>query len=127
MVQKFPTLRSDGSFSIIASFSVSDDAGNYIVGELTEWIDCWIKREDPWVREWSSGKVDNLNFYDEFSSPPKMIGVKDGKALIRFDGCSNGKWWKDWVAKFAKQIVDESPNVICFLRCEDVKNSENGE
>jgi|GEM_PF-6876895 len=123
--RKFPKLREDGSFSIEAIYRI-DSSQTFSSSELAQWLEEWIGRNNPWEREWSSGKTETLDFFKDFRRPPRLLERSQDKVVIRFEGQPGFKWWKDWfVLKFCKQLIDEFPGIIDLERCENSDEKEN--
>ena len=116
---KFPSYRPDGSFSVVAHFAVSNPSRD-LEKRLWSWIDRWIEQKNPWVRAWSSGKLESLDYFDEFHNPPRLIGLSQKNVSIRFDCHSNTKIWKDWLVKFSKQLANDLPEIGSCIACENV-------
>jgi hypothetical protein len=61
------------------------------------WVDEWAPLHKSWVREWSAGDKEELQFSDEFASPPRVISCKGTELRFQLEGKSSAKSWKDWI------------------------------
>jgi hypothetical protein len=116
--RQFPRLRDDGSFSIVVTYSTDSDHAPSRE-ELSQWISGWIERNTHWVRKWSSGKNEALDFFKDFREIPQAVNITQDVIQIRFEARANSKWWKDWYARFSRQLIDEVPGILGLQSCED--------
>lgn len=117
--RKFPAIHDDGSFTVVATFVV-DMEQQPLSSELTEWIKEWVKRNNPWVRKWSNGQTETLDFFQDFKSLPIVVHCDQSEVAIRFEGRPGFKWWKDWFGiKFCRQLIDEIPGIQSLEHCRD--------
>lgn len=118
MSRKFPKLNEDGSFSFDAYY-VFNDSQSLTPEQLNAWIQDWVKNSDPWVREWSSGREEVLNFYESFFVLPKVIDIDSGCFSLRFEGKPNAPYWKDWFAKFSSSLIS------CFAEVRKLSHTKS--
>ena len=85
--------------------------------QLTQWIDQWLDRENPWIRHWSSGKTETLEFFAEFRHAPIVTEVRMNRIDIQFEGIPIAVWWKDWFVKFSGDLIHRFPNIVRLESC----------
>ncbi|MCA9266645.1 MAG: hypothetical protein KDA60_22460 [Planctomycetales bacterium] len=124
MPRKFPRLRPDGSFSIVAVYRFNGDR-EAIAESVATWIHDWLRRKDPWIRRWSTGETETLIFSHEFSEAPRLVNAGNETIQIEFEGRPGSRWWKDWIGRFTHDLVEEHPGIASFDSCVDGTDSPN--
>ena len=104
MARKFPQNNSDGSFSFDAIY-VFEKSSSLSATQINNWLKDWVENNDPWIREWTSGHKETLNFSDEFLSMPKVIDIDETGFKVKIEG-NNGKYWKDWFVRVSSELID---------------------
>jgi len=101
---RFPRRREDGSFTVLARFSVSDDA---IIPLLYDYVQSWIRANSTWIRIWRSNRIteERWDFYSEFLSEPRVRVDPESRSFsIVLEGRPSATTrWKDW----AVYLVDD--------------------
>ncbi|MFZ5895026.1 MAG: hypothetical protein ACOY0T_28460 [Myxococcota bacterium] len=111
---RFPKKRDDGSFTVLALFSTSDEN---VVPLVRAYVEAWVRANQTWTRIWRSNciEVERLEFSSEFASEPR---VEDGNEKLRFaivfDGRPSALRWKDWIAF----LLDELRRVFHEIKFE---------
>src|SRR5262249_46056955 len=90
---KFPSKRADGSFSVSARFSVSDERVRKVV-------------EDN-VSQWVRKKVtdDHVDFGNELTAEPHLVALVDNRVDVVFDGRPGSRRWKDWMISIVQELT----------------------
>ena len=119
---KFPARRADGSFCI----EIGLQGTGHIeadVARIRTWIsDTWMPGNKTWTRNWESGRVELLQYDDEFSAPPESVAGPNSEVQLRLQGRKTAKWWKDWmVLRFLhdlKAAFPEFGEILYIRNCE---------
>lgn len=115
MQRQFPYLHTDGSFTVIATFSVAP--GKVLNGlELENWFALWLLTADPWDFKWhTKGKVrtESVQFLDQFETHPQFI-ANASELKVAFKGRGTAKHWKNWLVRVTRAILNKYPMVLEF-------------
>jgi len=117
MPAKFPKRKSDGSFCVEITLTVSTNEIDSLVARITSWLDQWTKENRYW--KWQ-GQL--LDFFAEFSGSPTCVKRTPESLTLRVDGRSGStKWWKDWIVlRLLKDLqgkFSELQSVDAFTNC----------
>jgi hypothetical protein len=93
---------------------------------MQTWIaSVWMPNNRIWIRNWSSGRSEELRFEDEFSTAPQVIETGCRKVVLRFEGSSTAKFWKDWiVSRIIPDLRDKFPEVGEFCKARNCKEDD---
>jgi hypothetical protein len=100
----FPTTRSDGSFSIRATFQAGpkDD-----VTSVQSWLSQWIEQNSEW--EFFGNVHPYLTYFFEI---PKVSLASSGALRVSFHGISDERrMWKDWMVRILRELEVNFPEI----------------
>jgi hypothetical protein len=108
---KFPKRRDDGSFVVVARFTVSDRT---VLALVRDYVKAWVRAHGTWIRLWRSNSIEEerLQFDSEFQGEPRVEAAPDGSSFfLLLEGRPSATRWKDWVVLMANDISNVFPEV----------------
>jgi len=108
---KFPQKRDDGSFTVSALFSMSDEN---VLAPLREYLKAWMRANKTWRRVWRSDSIfeEQLEFSSEFSAEPRVeTGTEKLRFAIVLDGKPSATRWKDWLVLLTDDLCKVFPEI----------------
>lgn len=94
---KFPKRETDGSFCVEITILVETNKPEMLSQRFQSWASQWVEENQIWMREWSSGKKEQLHYSREFKREPYPVSCSPTQLKIRLEGQPTAKWWKDWM------------------------------
>lgn len=122
---KFPRQKDDGSFSVVAVFSLKSSSSD-LLGRIRDWFTEWVEANRVWVWTYDDGELYRYPFFDEFDSVPTPMYCHENELTVRLDGKSaKSKFWKDWLAlKIVPDLTREFSEIQCLLKVVDYDGNE---
>ena len=109
---KFPKRNDDGTFMVVAQFTISDRA---IVSMVNDYLKAWVRANGTWIRIWRSDSIveERLDFYADFLDEPQAE-IEGSSLRVVLKGQPPSTRWKDW----AVYMVNDVSNVFPELKFE---------
>lgn len=109
----FPRRHQDGSFCVIASFTVNTRDPGKLLSEIRAWFIEWTENNQIWVWKYDSGREDTFVFNDEFKSIPTAVSCDSGELRIRLEGSpTSQRFWRDWLAlRIVPELLGSFPEI----------------
>jgi hypothetical protein len=118
---QFPKRYPDGSFCVEVIMTADTTRPDQLEEQAAVWLSTWVRTNDLWVRDWSSGQREELHFSECFAGVPTVTFCSTSELRFQLVGKpSAAKTWKDWlVLRLIKELVASVPEVTGFKAIED--------
>jgi hypothetical protein len=114
MPRKFPKTREDGTFCVVARFTITQNAAN-LRDQINDWCKRWIEENNDTSGE--PGVVgegilkEPMDFFNAFTRSPYVIEAEDNQMWLRFDRVLGSYWWRDWLARILVALQRAYPEL----------------
>jgi len=114
---KFPKRNEDGSFCILACFSVNAENPDDLSERIRDWLVKWAENNQVWTWKYEGGGEDVFLFGDEFKSIPTPVFIDKKELKIKLEGQpTSRKFWKDWLAlRIVPELTANFPEIEKLL------------
>ena len=101
MTAGLPTKASE-DIDLIAIFSHRQTCSPI---NIDRWLGAWVSKHSPWIREWSGGRNEELDFSSDFSGYPEVILDAANTLSILFRVRAGSTQWKNWLSRVSHDLV----------------------